>query len=263
MDYSDIFANFAQRLIDSQLGMLYYKEKTFGIVEGDIVVYFVEGIDKIDIKLINSLVPYVSAERIRKINGYRFITDQIQSLLAFILLRVGLYLECGIDQMPHFCIDENNKPHLVERDDIYFNISHCKKGVACGISDAEVGVDIQDYVKFDSSIAERFMSEEEQCQVKMGESDVEFTRIWTLKESYGKYIGKGICYSMHEHTVYEDIFADNHISKSFLLDSCVISFTAEKRLKIVRLLPDDLLRGCMMIEVEKNENIPVKWGQKR
>ena len=76
-----------------------------------------------------------------------------------------------------------------------FNLSHSGDYVVCGVSDGEVGVDIQKWVPFKDRTAERFFAKEEWKLLQ--ETDVEkrtelFYRLWSRKEAYGKYTGQGI-----------------------------------------------------------------------
>ena len=62
-----------------------------------------------------------------------------------------------------------------------------------GLSIPSIGVDIEKLRSYDERIAERFFSKEEQEYLKhTDEKDENFTRIWTSKEAYGKFTGKGI-----------------------------------------------------------------------
>ena len=67
--------------------------------------------------------------------------------------------------------------------------------MVCGVSDGEVGVDIQKWVSFKERTAERFFAKEEWKLLQ--ETGVEkrtelFYRLWSRKEACGKYTGQGI-----------------------------------------------------------------------
>ena len=154
------------------------------------------------------LLPYVSSERRDRANKYRFRSDRVQSVLAFVLLRIALDTEYGCRMMPRLAAMATGKPYLANLPNVHFNLSHCKKGVACGISDSVLGVDIQDYVRFKESLATQFMSENELQAARAGDADTAFTRLWSMKESYGKYTGRGICYDMPGFTAVEGVTAE-------------------------------------------------------
>ena len=89
---------------------------------------------------------------------------------------------------------EQGKPQIVNFPK-KFNLSHSGDYVVCGVSDGEVGVDIQKWVPFKERTAERFFAKEEWKLLQ--ETDVEkrtelFYRLWSRKEAYGKYTGQGI-----------------------------------------------------------------------
>ncbi len=91
--------------------------------------------------------------------------------------------------------------------DIYFNISHTKGMVVCAVSEREIGVDVEYVREAKESLIRRICSKEEREyiwgkeeteNVGLNDIDLRFTRIWTLKESYVKAIGKGLAFSMKE-----------------------------------------------------------------
>lgn len=209
------------------------------------MIYYIDHIDTLGDDVIELLLPYVSSERMAYAGRYRFRNDRVQSLLAYILLRIGLYEEYGICHMPKIGISETKKPFLEEYPQIHFNLSHCKNGVACGIADSPLGVDIQHYVEFKDGVAAYFMTPSEIQRAKQGNADVEFTRIWTLKESYGKWSGSGICYDMTKQEIKENERLDGCISQSRLLENFIISVTAAKHMDLLELRTEELLKKCL------------------
>lgn len=212
------------------------------------MIYYIDHLEKINDVLINQLMPYVSAERREKAKKYRFRTDQVQSVLAFILLRIGLHAEYGVCEMPEIAVNDTNKPYLTNLQEVYFNLSHCTAGVACGISDSELGVDIQNYVDYKDSIATYFMSPTENLAAKAGNPSVEFTRLWTLKESYGKYKGLGICYDMPQISITENIMQNGCICQSHILDNFVLSVASTKHIDLMELRAEELLDKCYLLK---------------
>lgn len=79
----------------------------------------------------------------------------------------------------------------------FFNLSHSGEYVVCGISEREIGVDIQQERVCDGKkLSERFFSQTEKELLERCVSDVErsslFYELWTGKEAYGKLTGEGI-----------------------------------------------------------------------
>ena len=71
-----------------------------------------------------------------------------------------------------------------------FSLSHCKFGIAVAVDNKPIGIDIESIRDLRPELVERTMNEAEQAQI--GESAVEFTKLWTKKEAYLKYLGTGI-----------------------------------------------------------------------
>lgn len=92
--------------------------------------------------------------------------------------------------------------------DIFFNLSHSGTKVALGISDKEIGVDIEKIRHFKDSLIKRVFTEEERQLAQRSswssgsnssasdgacaEPDEAYTALWTRKESYMKYTGRGL-----------------------------------------------------------------------
>lgn len=212
------------------------------------MVYYIGELEQTEDALFEQLLPYVSSERMARIEKYRFRSDRIQSVLAFVLLRIALKLEYGCIKMPRLASLPTGKPYFADMPKIHFNLSHCKKGVACGISDQPLGVDIQNYVPFKEKVAKRFMSEAELTAVKAGDADKMFTQLWTVKESYGKCLGRGVCCDMPRVKTDNGVFADGHLCQSYALENFVISVCAEKELDLKRLCTPELPELCRMLE---------------
>lgn len=189
--------------------MLYYMDRLGRMLE--------EGITRFD--------AFLSVDRREKMKKYLFPIDQLQSVLVYVLLRYALSKEYGYRDYPTMQKDDQGKPQLAELPNLYFNVAHCKTGVACLLDTASVGVDIQDYVPFDEGLLPYFMSEEEKKKAMEKRSSVYFTRTWALKESYGKWLGAGILYDMPGYTVSEGQ-CEGYFNSSFLMPGFVLATTS-------------------------------------
>ena len=119
--------------------------------------------------------------------------DQCLSLAAYRLLQYALRLEYGIMEPPVFEYGEHGKPYIVGHPDIHFNISHCKEAVLCVTSPRPVGVDVESIRSFKDSLVEYTMNPQEIAQIEQAtRPDVEFIRLWTMKEAVLKLTGEGI-----------------------------------------------------------------------
>lgn len=97
---------------------------------------------------------------------------------------------------PCYRYGKNGKPYLVN-ESFQFNLSHSGDYVFCGVSEREIGVDIQK-IQGDCvlRLAKRFFAAPE-CRALEACRDDElrrrmFFRMWVRKEAYGKLTGKGI-----------------------------------------------------------------------
>ena len=116
-----------------------------------------------------------------------------QKNLARMLLQYGLYHEYQISGEIKIAYAEHGKPYLAEHPEIHFNYSHCRQGILCGLDSHEIGVDIEHRIPYQQNLAKRiFHPNEWERSLKIAEKSTFLTRIWTLKESYLKYLGTGI-----------------------------------------------------------------------
>lgn len=216
------------------------------------MVYFCDELDGVTAGVEHELDKYIPAERLEYAARYRYRTDRILSKLSYLLLRVGLSMEYGIRERPEIVIAENGKPHLADGQQIYFNISHCRKGAACAVSGKEVGVDIQDYVCYDARLAPLFMSREEADSAGLDRTKEAFTRVWALKESYGKYKSLGICYKMNEFTIKSGEWNEGVVSDSYLYRDYVVAVTSEEKLELSKLCLHTVREQCERLIRERN-----------
>lgn len=90
---------------------------------------------------------------------------------------------------------EGGKPYLLHQKSVFFNISHSGTYVVCGISDAEIGVDVECVKKNRLEVAKRFFHPAEWKILqdkKEEERNILFYRYWCAKESFLKYTGEGL-----------------------------------------------------------------------
>ena len=120
--------------------------------------------------------------------------------IAWKLFEYALKKEYGIE-LSGCTIDRNRwgKPCLREYPNIYFSISHCKSVAVCVTGKEEVGIDVETVGRAcNEKVWKRMLSDVEYeallCIEEESERDKEFLRYWTLKECYGKAIGKGLSY---------------------------------------------------------------------
>ena len=160
---------------------------------------------------------YVTPELKRKKHIYKF--NFIFSIFLIIALLSGyIYAEYDRNKSEEISQDiltqmsevAENTDNTKDAGDVFFNLSHSGTKVALGISDKEIGVDIERERNFKESLIKRVFSEEERkLAEKMGKEKLmkenaenddsektalneAYTALWTAKESIMKYTGKGI-----------------------------------------------------------------------
>lgn len=133
-----------------------------------------------------------SKERVTSSKRYKTEHDKKKHLLGDVLLREALE-DAGEYRDSVIKTDKFGKPY-VDIKDFYFNISHSKDVIVIGYSRiADVGIDIEYIKERDLSFAERLLHPKEVEYLKNSKDKLkDFYRVWTLKESYVKALGKGL-----------------------------------------------------------------------
>ncbi|MBQ6907110.1 MAG: 4'-phosphopantetheinyl transferase superfamily protein [Clostridia bacterium] len=137
-------------------------------------------------------MPQYRKEKIAKIkseNGKRL------SLGAGVLLKYGIKKYNPLCNCVDLIYNKQKKPYIKNYEKPYFNISHSGDMAVCAFSDSEIGCDIQKIKNVPQNIMKKICSSEEYnylLSVDGGLVAEEFCRIWTIKESYVKFTGKGI-----------------------------------------------------------------------
>ena len=86
---------------------------------------------------------------------------------------------------------EGGKPAL--QDGPEFSLSHSGERVLCALSDEAVGADLQQLRPCNPALARRFFTGAEEAWLEeQRERDQAFSLLWSLKESYVKFLGSGI-----------------------------------------------------------------------
>lgn len=162
-------------------------------------------------------------ERAEKLSACKMPADRIRGLGAGLLLERGLedYLtdlranieitEQGNNEAGNnyilpkdkegryiirYSYGPQGKPCFKDYPEIRFSLSHSGNMAVLSISDGEVGIDVQESRGFQEKVMKRFYHGEEIKRIETAE-DIEtkeklFYQIWTGKEAYIKYTGKGM-----------------------------------------------------------------------
>ena len=163
-------------------------------------------------------------ERAEKIGAYKMPADRIRGLGAGLLLERGLEdyladLRANTDVMGkdsniernsgyvipkdeegryilHYGYGLRGKPYLKDYPDVHFSLSHSGNMAVLAISDSEVGIDVQERRGYQEKVVKRFYHESEIAVIEAISDPAEkancFYQMWTAKEAYIKYTGKGM-----------------------------------------------------------------------
>lgn len=158
-------------------------------------VYAIRIDEAVDDESYRRLLSFVSDEKYSRISRFHFIQDAKRTLYGDVLIR---YIACQKKQVTNkelvFTQNKYGKPFLRNLNSFHYNISHSGNWVVCAVSNKQVGIDIEEMKPIDIDIAKRFFSDSEYKDLILNHKDQisYFYDLWTLKESYIKYRGKGL-----------------------------------------------------------------------
>lgn len=158
------------------------------------MIYLFDTIDLFTDELFWRSLQVIPPDRVAKATQFRNMTDKKLSVIAYLLLAYGLKKEYGITEKVVFGFSKSGKPYLKDYSDIFFNLSHCKCGVVCAISNKEVGIDIEAVANYEEEVAKYICNESEYNSLANSANQAfDFYKLWTVKESVLKFTGEGIC----------------------------------------------------------------------
>lgn len=154
------------------------------------MIYLNDDIDHFDF---DAALPLLSEQRREQALRFKYELGRKTCAAAYLLLCQGLRDEYGITERPVFEYGEHGKPFIVGHPEIHFNLSHCREAVICAVSDQPIGVDVESIREYHDSLVHYTMNDQEVLQIEKAERpDVEFIRLWTMKEALLKLTGQGI-----------------------------------------------------------------------
>ena len=201
MPKTDIFLFFSKEKLRFQRKKnyfcnMYYEDRCHATSAILHQMYYINSdIDGITDEQLSAMLDALPQWRREQAMRYKFRNGRVTCAAAFLLLRDALLKEHLItpDEEINFSISEHGKPSILGRDDIFFNISHCRHAVACIVGTEPCGIDIEDRGRYHDSVAQYAMNAREQQDIlQSADSDLTFTRLWTQKEAVLKCLGTGI-----------------------------------------------------------------------
>jgi 4'-phosphopantetheinyl transferase len=155
-----------------------------------------------------ALLSRLPFEQQQRISRFRKPRDLQRSLLGETMCRVVLGQRLNRAPVSIEMIkSEKGKPYLKDQPNLHFNLSHSGEWVVLAVHETEVGIDIEKIREIDYTIARRFFSREEYSRLEALEGLDKrryFFTLWTLKESYLKFLGKGLTKALSSFTVIEN-----------------------------------------------------------
>ncbi len=164
----------------------------------------------------NHLLSFVDPYKQSIIRKYRKKEDAYRNLFVELTIRHVLISKFNFKNSDIvFLTNKYGKPFLSKKSNLHFNLSHSGVWIICVINNSPVGIDIEEIKLIDfHNISKHFYSNEEHFDLLSKTDDSirlhYFYDLWTLKESYVKYIGEGLNYSLNKFTIK---FLNNNIIK--------------------------------------------------
>lgn len=154
---------------------------------------------------IDKLLTYVSKQKYDKISKFMDVAGAMRATTADLIVR---YLACRKLNLRNeqlvFAVNSHGKPFLRNHKGFQFNISHSGDLVVCAVDYLSVGIDVELIDKPHLEVAKRFFTRDEYRDLisKEGFERVsDFYRLWTLKESYIKAVGRGLSIPLNSFSI--------------------------------------------------------------
>ncbi|MFA8434924.1 MAG: 4'-phosphopantetheinyl transferase superfamily protein [Marinifilaceae bacterium] len=151
----------------------------------------------------NALLDFVDESKRDRLLKYVFPEDLQRGLFADLLVRKILLDTCRLsnDEI-YFSTNDYGKPYCEFLDDFHFNVSHSGEWVVCAVGKKPVGIDIEQISKIDLDISKNFFSDKEYADVLSSDKPYDFFfTLWSLKESYIKFLGKGLSHPLNSFSM--------------------------------------------------------------
>ena len=180
--------------------------------------------EKINNNIFSQLLNFVSSKKRMKIMQFNFDIDKKLSLYSELLVRYLACMQLHIsNDKIEFSYGKYGKPHILNFPNFHYNISHTHSTIVMSISENPVGVDIEKIRSVDRKIVNRFFTDGERAYVYDDEKLINerFYEIWTKKEAYIKYTGRGLSMPLDSFNVCNEPLS--HIIQTYKMNGYVIS----------------------------------------
>lgn len=143
---------------------------------------------------------------------------------------------------------EHGKPYLPDHPECFFNVSHSRELLIIGLSDQQIGLDIEfKNPNFSDNLAQNFMSSEElQKFVSLktpSQKTNYFYQLWTAKEAISKYLGLGLKMNFTQDSI-DNEAPVKFSSKDYSVQGQYLEIEQDYTLAICQ---KEILRNCEII----------------
>ena len=135
------------------------------------------------------LSKYLTDYELEVIEKYKNNQDKINHIISYTLPKIELAKILNIEASNVFIErTENERPYYKDYD-YYYSVSHSDHFVAFVLSKNNVGLDIE-HRQFKKLKALSYVASDDEINECISEDDK--LTLWTFKEAYSKYVGKGL-----------------------------------------------------------------------
>lgn len=159
-------------------------------------------ISKINHKEFDMLKNRVSERCRKRSEKYLKFYDSVRCIMSYVLTEYIVMEAYGKDATIEIDYNRYGKPVLKNYPDIKYNITHSGEWVILAYNNKDIGIDIEKIRPVTMKIAKYFTDfEKEYLYSRHRDENKNIIRLWTMKESYLKFLGKGLTQSLKSFSV--------------------------------------------------------------
>ena len=159
--------------------------------------------DKLDDSFCKSLLSLIDKSKCERLSKFVYQEDLQRGLFADLLVRKVLMEKFNLNNEEiYFSVNEYGKPYCEFLENFHFNISHSGDWIVCAIDKNPIGIDVERISTIDLDISKNFFSDKEHEDLMLSNDPFDyFFTLWSLKESYIKFIGKGLSHPLNSFSM--------------------------------------------------------------
>lgn len=166
-------------------------------------IFALKTTNKLDDFTSKSLLSTIDEKKRERLLKFVFWQDLQRSLFADLLVRKIVIDTFNLaNKEIYFTVNEYGKPYCEFLENFHFNISHSGDWIVCAIDKNPIGIDIEKISTIDLDISKNFFSDKEHKDLLLSKDPFDyFFTLWSLKESYIKFIGKGLSHPLNSFSM--------------------------------------------------------------